>query len=190
MNDSLALIEFDSVASGLAALDAMVKQAPIEVLEANLVEPGKFLILYTGGVAEVGESHQRVMDGFQESVCSDMLLPMAHSGLVDGLRGVEHRGVEDAIGVVEGTDVASTLLSADGALKGADVELVGIRVAVGLGGRAYFLVAGAQHDVQASIDAAAGVLEPLGRLHRIELIARPHDEMVGWLLRPAPFRVG
>jgi microcompartment protein CcmL/EutN len=119
-----------------------------------------------------------------------MLLPMVHDALVDGLRGAEHRTVDDALGIVEGTDVAATLLSADGALKGADVELVGIRVAVGLGGRAYFLVSGAQHDVQASIDVAASVLEPLGRLHRIELIARPHDEMVVWLLRPAPFRVG
>jgi microcompartment protein CcmL/EutN len=190
MNDALALIELDSVASGLAALDTMVKQAPIEVLEANLVEPGKFLILYTGGVAEVEESHQRVMDVFQESVGSSMFLPMVHGGLVDGLRGTEQRKVDDALGVVEGTDVASTLLSADGALKGADVDLVGIRVAIGLGGRGYFLVSGAQHDVQASIDVAASVLEPLGRLHRIELIARPHDEMVVWLLRPAPFRVG
>ena len=190
MNDALALIELDSVASGLAALDTMVKQAPIEVLEANLVEPGKFLILYTGGVAEVGESHQVVMGGFSEHVRSQMLLPMVHGSLVDGLRGTEHRTVEDALGVVEGTDVAGTLLSADAALKGADVELVGIRVAVGLGGRAYFLVSGAQHDVQASIDSAAEVLEPIGRLHRIELIARPHDEMVVWLLRPAPFRVG
>jgi microcompartment protein CcmL/EutN len=190
MNDALALIELDSVASGLAALDTMVKQAPIEVLEANLVEPGKFLILYTGGVAEVGESHQRVMDGFAERIHSEMLLPMVHGGLVDGLRGVEHGSVKDALGVIEGTDVASTLLSADAALKGADVELVGIRVAIGLGGRAYYLVSGAQHDVQASIDAATAVLEPRGRLHRTELIARPHAEMVVWLLRPAPFRVG
>ena len=55
VEDALALLELDAVASGLRALDALVKQAPVRVLEANLVEPGRFLILLCGPVAEVDE---------------------------------------------------------------------------------------------------------------------------------------
>ena len=50
---ALSLIEFASLARGLRALDALVKKAPVEILEANLVEPGKFLVLFAWGVAEV-----------------------------------------------------------------------------------------------------------------------------------------
>ena len=55
MADALAHLELDGVATGLRALDTLVKRAPVDVLEANLVEPGKYLILLAGGVAEVEE---------------------------------------------------------------------------------------------------------------------------------------
>ena len=53
---ALALLEIDSVARGLAALDALVKKAEVEILEVNLVEPGRLLVLFAGGVAEVEEA--------------------------------------------------------------------------------------------------------------------------------------
>ena len=190
MGEALALLELDSVAGGLSALDALVKRAPVAILEANLVEPGKFLVLFSGGVAEVSECHSLVLEAYGGQVLSEMFLPMVHPSLLSGLRGVEHREAPDTLGVVEGTDVASTLKAADRSLKDADVRLCGIRLAIGLGGRAYFVVCGVQHDVEASIDAARSVLEPLGRVHRTEVITRPHDEMVPWLLRTPPFQVG
>jgi hypothetical protein len=49
---------------------------------------------------------------------------------------------------------------------------------------------GVQHDVDAAMEAAASVLGVRGALHRIERIARPHPEMVPFLLRPAPFAPG
>jgi len=56
-SDAIALLELQGVAAGYASLDIMVKHSPIQIIEANLIEPGKFLILYTGGVAEVEEAH-------------------------------------------------------------------------------------------------------------------------------------
>ena len=188
--EALALLELDGVASGLAALDSMVKQSPVEVLEANLVEPGTFVVLVAGGVAEVQESHARALDTHGDAIRSDLLLPMVHEALMNGLRGNERRESIDTLGIVEGSDIAATLLSADRALKDSNVRLVGVRVAVALGGRAYFLVAGAQHDVEAALAVSREMLNLRGRLHRIECIPRPHSEMVEWLLRPAPFKVG
>ena len=187
MNDALALFELDSVASGLRALDVLVKEAPVEVLEANLVEPGKFLILFSGGVAEVDASHKVVETDYASAVVSSLKLPLVHSDIIDGLRGVENRNEIDTLGVVEGTDVATTLEACDRSLKDAQVTLCGIRVAIGLGGRAYYVVSGTQSDVDASVLAGRTVLEKNERLHRTEVIARPHDEMLPWLLRPAPF---
>lgn len=193
MADALALIELDSVARGLRALDLLVKKAPVEVLEGNLVEPGKFLILFVGGVAEVEESHREVLEYGQGAVLDQLLLPFAHPGLLAGLRGAEERrsaAEYDCLGVVEGRAVASTLHAADRSLKDAEVGLAGLRVAGGLGGRAYYVVFGAQHDVEAALEAGGAVLDAAGTLHHCECIPRPHEDMVGWLLRPAPFRVG
>ena len=75
MADALALLELDSVARGLRALDALIKQAPVQMLEANLIEPGRYLILFSGGVAEVEESFRMAREVGNESVVDKMLLP-------------------------------------------------------------------------------------------------------------------
>ncbi len=190
MGDALALLEMDSVAGGLSALDTLVKHASVHVLEANLVEPGKFLILFEGGVAEVEACHAVVLEQYPNQLISEMLLPMVHRALLDGLRGKVAFDKPDTVGVVEGIDVATTLRAADRALKDASVMLCGIRVCTGLAGRAYFVVSGVQHDVEASVAVGCEILNAHERLHRSEVIARPHDEMVAWLLRTAPFQVG
>lgn len=193
MVDALALIEVDSVARGYRCLDALVKRAPVTVLEANLIEPGRFLILFGGGVAEVDESHREAIEVAEQSVIDQMLLPLVHSAIPAALAGrVELRGADemDTLGVIEGRTVASTLVAADRSLKDAGVTLAGLRVAVGLGGRAFYVVWGPQHDVEAAIEAGSEVLTARNNLHRTERIARPHPEMVQWLLRPAPFRGG
>ena len=190
MSDALALLEMDSVAGGLSALDTLVKHAPVRVLEANLVEPGKFLILFEGGVAEVEACHTVVLEHYRNQLISEMLLPMVHNALLMGLRGEVSYEKPDTLGVVEGIDVATTLRAADRSLKDATVRLCGIRVCTGLAGRAYFVVSGVQHDVEASVAVGSAVLNADGRLHRSEVLARPHDEMVAWLLRPAPFQLG
>ncbi len=189
--EALALLELSSVAGGLRALDALVKKAPVEVLEANLVEPGKFLILLAGGVAELEESYAEAIAVAAELVLDSMLLADAHPALLCGLRGerdVRSADAMDCLGVIEGRTVSGTLHAAARSLKDAHVSLAGLRVAGGLGGRAYYVVFGAQHDVEAATAVAAGVLGE--GVHRIERIARPHAEMVAWLLRPAPFSIG
>lgn len=193
MSDALALIEVDSVARGYQCLDALVKRAPVTVIEANLIEPGRFLILFGGGVGEVEESHKAALEMAEASVVDQLLLPMVHGAIPLGLAGrLDLRTADemDTLGVIEGRTVASTLLAADRSLKDADVTLAGLRVAVGLGGRAFYVVWGPQHDVEAAIEAGSAVLVGRNNLHRTERIARPHPEMVQWLLRPAPFRGG
>lgn len=189
-DDALALVELGSVARGLRVLDALLKQAPVRVLEANLVESGHYLVLFTGGVAEVDESYREALAVGADAVLDRMMLPFAHPDLLAGLRGAElHRSADelDTLGVLEGARVAPTLAAVDQSLKEADVALAGVRVGVGLGGRAWYVVCGAQHDVEASLEAGRTVLDAAGAAHAVEIIPRPHDEMVPWLLRRPPF---
>ncbi len=190
--DALALLEVDAVASGLRTLDVMVKRAPVHVLEANLVEPGRFLILFEGGVAEVEEAFEAGVEHAGDALVGRMKLPFAHTALLAGLRGHQtSAGADDqgTLGIIEGTGIAATLEACDRALKESLVSLTGIRVAGALGGRAFFVVQGAQHDVEAALEAGARVLRAHDRFHRTECIARPHAEMVPWILRPAPFHL-
>ena len=70
-------------------------------------------------------------------------------------KGGRINGSLDAIGVIETTTVASSILSADAALKTATVDLIDIRIANGLGGKSFFTVTGEVSDVRSAVMAGA-----------------------------------
>ena len=82
---------------------------------------------------------------------------------------------DDALGVVETTSVASAIRAADAGRKGAEVTLVQLRLADGLGGKGLAFFSGLVHDVEAAVDIA--VVSAGERLLRQVVIAQLHDEM-------------
>lgn len=53
MAKAIGLIEFKTVAAGVTAADVMVKTAEVEILEAQVVCPGKYIALITGDLSAV-----------------------------------------------------------------------------------------------------------------------------------------
>lgn len=187
--DALGLLELDSIARGYRVLDVMVKESPITVVQANLVEPGKYLILFGGGVAEVESSFKVGLETGADAVLDRVLLPGVEPRIWSALAGATVRSEVDTIGVIEATSVAAVIEAADRSIKEADVALLGLRITPGLGGKGFYVVDGQQYDVEAAIEAGCAILNGRGKLLRAERIARPHSEFLAHLLRPAPFGV-
>ncbi|MFZ5478107.1 MAG: BMC domain-containing protein [Myxococcota bacterium] len=185
--DALALLELDSIARGYRTLDAMVKESPVTVVEANLVEPGRFLILFGGGVAEVETAYARGLEVAGEDVRDKVLLWGVHPRVWECIAGKERCGEPDAIGIVEASSVAGTIAAGDASVKSADVELCALRFTPGLGGKGYYVVNGLQHDVEAAVAAGTESLTARGRLVRAEVVPRAHREFLAHVLRRAPF---
>ena len=88
------------------------------------------------------------------------------------------RGSRDALGIVETTTVAATLGAADRGLKEADVDLVELKLADRLGGKAYCVFSGTVADSQAAVEAAVESLEDPSTLVAEVVIPDFHDEML------------
>ncbi|HEY2745180.1 MAG TPA: BMC domain-containing protein [Polyangia bacterium] len=175
---ALGVIELSSVARGVVVADAMVKKAPVELVLARAVSSGKFVILVSGEVADVEEAMQEAIATAQATLVDRLLLSQAAESLLAALR--RHAPAPtavDAVGIFETFSVASTLHAADAAAKAAHVEVAELRLADGLGGKAYFIVAGAQADVEAALFAAEHVTAT-GMLLAREVIARPHEDLL------------
>ena len=56
LQPALALVELASIAVGIETGDAMVKRAPVEVVRAGTIHPGRYLVLVTGAVGDVEEA--------------------------------------------------------------------------------------------------------------------------------------
>jgi len=144
-------LEFHSIAAGIEAGDAMVKRAPVERILAGTIQPGHFLVLVTGEVADVTESVDAGLLIAGDTVRDRLLLPNVHPGVVAALRGERALGEGDALGIVETASVAAGILAADAGLKGADVRLSQLRLGDGLGGKGLALFSGLVSDVEAAV---------------------------------------
>ena len=95
----------------------------------------------------------------------------------DLLHAVSRGSDGEALGIVETRTVAATLQAADAGVKGAAVELLEVRLADGLGGKAFALFGGPVTDVEAAIEHAVGALASPDLVIAHAVIAQLHPEM-------------
>jgi microcompartment protein CcmL/EutN len=157
------MIQVADVPKGLRALDALVKEAPVDVLAAGTVQCGHYLIAFSGQVEATARSFARAKETAGDTTVDSVLLPDAEPRIVPAFRDAVVRAPSndagDALGIVQSAACPVLLAAIDAALKGARVDLVELRVAEGLGGKALATLWGELPDVQAAIEIACGVIQ-------------------------------
>lgn len=185
MGPSLGLLEVKSIARGLVAADAMAKEAPVEVVSARIVEPGKHLILLAGEVDDLRTALRRGRAAAGDDLQDEMLIPNPHPTLLHALGAAPLRPAAlDALGSIETTSVAAALLAADAAAKQAHVELLHVRIGADLAGKGVVLLTGELADVESAVSAGARVAEAHAALHRTAVIARPAPALTDAIFGP------
>jgi len=177
---ALAALEVSSIARGVFVVDALTKRASVRMLRADPVTPGKLLLLFAGGVAEVQESFEAAIEAAGDRVLDRLLLTHAHPAIVPALDGLASPVLSGALGILEFSTVCATLGAADAALKEAEVTLMAMHLARGIGGRGYLVFCGSQDAVEASLEAGERSAPPEARVG-YELLARP-DASLDWVL--------
>ena len=172
---ALALLEFHSIAAGIEAGDAMVKRAPVERILTGTIQPGYYLALVTGEVADVNEAVAAGLLAGGDYLRDTLLLPNVHPGVVAALQGARSTGMTEALGIVETATVAAAIRAADAGLKGAEVQLNQLRLGDGLGGKGLALFGGLVADVEAAVAIGGDCVA--AQVVRRAVIAQLHGEM-------------
>ena len=150
---ALALLEFETIASGILASDLMVKRAPIALLKCGTVHPGRFLILVGGSVASTEEAFRvgRRLGESERVLTDSVLLGDVHPALHDAVLGGRREVSGDALGVFETRSSPALLAAVDAAVKSTPVVLVEVRLADDLGGHAFALMSGDLTDTETAL---------------------------------------
>lgn len=179
---ALGLVELESIGRGMVVADALVKKAAVRISLAEAVTPGKYLLIFSGPVAEVEESFKAAEAVGGALIIDRLLLPQLSAGVARALAGnPDAMKPGEAVGIVETHTVASAIKAADTATKRADVRLTRLHLARGIGGKGYFTLAGTQADVEAALEGAGSAIEP-HLLVTTEIIQRPHVDLSGPVL--------
>ena len=177
MGKALAMAEFMTVSTGIKAADMMIKTAEVKVIEAEVVCPGKYIILIEGELSAVRASIDTVSGMFSDKLIDSFVLGNPHDSIFPAIYGSCEIENKRALGVLETYSAASIIKAADIAAKTSIVDLIELRIARGMCGKSYMLLTGEVAAVEAAIEKAKAEIKEGTMFLDSSVIANPDDKL-------------
>jgi microcompartment protein CcmL/EutN len=178
MNEkSVGLIELSSVAAGFLVADTMLKSGHVRLYLSRSICSGKYMVLVAGDPADVTSAVAAGAEAANGCLIDQTVLTQIHPDVLVALGRTSVTPPEGALGVLESFNVATLLRAADAVAKSANVQLLEVRLAMALGGKAFCTITGDVASVQAAVQAGRTVIADAGMLVNAVVIPRPHPDV-------------
>ena len=177
MTYAVGMVETNCIAKGIQAADEMLKAADVTLLSAQTACAGKYVVIISGDVAAVKFSVEAGVAGAEETLVDSMVIPNIDEQVLKAVSACGEPQSFDALGIIETFSLVSALLSADAAVKAADIELIEVRLGRGLGGKSFVTLTGDVAAVRHAIQAAQSDEGVKGMITRTVVIPSPHPEL-------------
>jgi microcompartment protein CcmL/EutN len=180
--NSIGLIELSSIASGMLAADIMLKTSQVELILSRSICSGKYIVLIGGDVAAVQTSLDAAVNNLDFSVIDTFVIPNVHQDIFPAISGHTKVDKLESLGILEAYSVASLIEGADAAVKASNVQLIEIRLAMALGGKAFCTLTGEVAAVTSAVEAGAYIIGKRGLLVNKVVIASPRHELLSEMI--------
>src|SRR5436309_8953866 len=90
-SSALAVLDFEYIPTGIYAVDAILKKAPIAFVRAGTVTHGRYLVVFGGSTASTQESLNEALALTGAAVLDQAFLPDIHPALFDAVFGTRKR---------------------------------------------------------------------------------------------------
>ncbi len=178
MTTAIGIIEFTSIATGIAAADLMLKTSAVTLLISRTICPGKFMNLVSGDVAAVRAAVDAA-ERFGENETVDVfIVANIHPTVIPAIQGINEVEEIDALGIIESFSVASLIEAADHAVKTAKVQILELRLAMAIGGKGFVTLCGDVAAVTSAVNTGAAHVAQKGLLVNKVVIPQPRAEIL------------
>jgi microcompartment protein CcmL/EutN len=174
---SIGLIELSSIAAGFEVADTMLKAGNVRLLLSRSICSGKYMVLIGGETAGVEAAIAAGAEAANGCLIDSLVIANLHPDVFIAIGRTQPVQPNGALGIIESFNVATLVRAADAAAKAANVQLLEIRLAMALGGKAFVTMTGDVGSVQASVAAGRAVLAEAGVLVNSVVISRPHPDV-------------
>ena len=180
--NSLGMVEIVSVPAGIEAGDTMLKAASVELVTAQPVCAGKYIVIVTGDVAAVKASVKAGAKSAGALLIDCVIISGIHEQVPRAINACSEIGKVSAVGIMETFSLCAAVVTADAAVKAADVNLIEVRLGRGLGGKSFITMTGEVAAVKAAVDAAKAVEQAQGLMSGSVVIPSPHPDIIKSLI--------
>lgn len=182
MQDAVGMVELNSIAQGIESADLMLKSADVVLLMSRPTCPGRYVIMISGETAAVEAAVQTGCKAGGSLLVDYFILAHLHEDVFPALAAANPVETLDAIGIIETSTIAASILAADGAAKAADVRILEVRMATGMAGKSYMTCTGSVSAVRAAVDAGVKQLGESGPVLVTKVIPSPDEQLKRFLM--------
>lgn len=175
--DTMGFLETTSIAKGVEICDAMLKASYVDLISARASCPGKYYIIISGDVSAVTTSINEGVSRGKGYVVYHSVLSNIHPNVIQAINVSTVPDKIAALGVLEFYSVTASLISADIAVKAANVHIVDIRLGTGIGGKSFLVLAGELAAVKSAVSSAVNSLDT-GMLVSQVVVSNPRRELI------------
>jgi microcompartment protein CcmL/EutN len=161
----------------------MVKTAPVRLVMLAPVSRGRLLVAVDGEVAPVEAALARGIAEASAELHDALFLADLHPSVPLALQPEAPREVHEALGLIETRTAAAAIRAADAGLKAAEVSLLRLHLANGIGGKGFLQLTGTVAAVEAGVASAVAAVEVAEFLVSTEIIPSLHGDLRAWLGR-------
>jgi microcompartment protein CcmL/EutN len=179
---AIGMVELNSIAKGVESGDEMLKTAEVELVVAQPICAGKYMVLISGDVDAVEDAVAVGKKIAGEFLVDDFVIPNVHPSVFPALTATTRIKEIDSLGIIETFSVASAVMAADAGVKAAAVDIIEIRCATGLGGKSFLYLTGDVDSVRAAVEAGIDILEGSGLILSHVVIPSPTKEITRCIL--------
>lgn len=176
--NALGMIEVQSIPLGVNAGDAMLKAAAVQLVTAQPVCAGKYIVIVTGDVAAVQESVEAGKETAGQRLIDSMVISHVNEQVPKAINACNEIGEAASVGVMEAYSLCAAVVVADAAVKAAEVRLIDVRLGRGLGGKSFITMTGDVAAVRAAVSAGESMPEAKGLLSESVVIPHPHPDIL------------
>jgi microcompartment protein CcmL/EutN len=174
---SVGLIELSSIAAGFVVADTMLKAGDVRLILSRSICSGKYMVLIGGETAAVDGAVQAGVDAAGGCLIDSFVIANLHPDVYAALGRTQTAEPTGALGIIESFNVATLIQAADTVAKTSDVQLLEVRLAMAMGGKAFCTMTGDVSSVLAGVNAGRAVLAEAGVLVNSAVISRPHPDV-------------
>ena len=174
---SIGLVELSSVVAGFQVADAALKAGNVRLVLSRSICSGKYMVLIAGDPSAVQSAVAVGSDAANGCLIDSIVITNIHPDVIIALGRTSVTPPEGALGILESFNVATLIRAADAAVKSAHVNLLEVRVAMALGGKAFFTVTGDISAVQDAVAAGRKIIADAGMLVNAAVITNPHPDV-------------
>lgn len=173
--DTLGILEVNSIPAGIESGDSMLKAAMVELVGAQSVCAGKYIVIVTGSVSAVKSAVEAGVEKAGMSIVDSAVISSLHPQVIPAITATSEVESGQAAGIIETFSIAGAVICADVAVKSASVSLGEIRLGRGLGGKSFLTIFGSVSDVSHAVEAATSGDNIIARA---AVIPSPHPDIL------------